>query len=138
MITKTECNSNKKVFPDKKTRVILSLVTGFLLVSGVGDFFSYCYAQTPVDVNALADSIRQAEGVWTYGIKSIPCSSEKECRKICINSIRNNLRRYERSDKSLDFISFMGLRYCPPSIHPLNKNWVLNVKAIYKKRGGVL
>ena len=117
------------VFSLHNTALISLLLT--LLV------FSSSYlalAEEPVNVYVLADSIRQAEGVWTYGVKSVKCETEEACRKICINSIRNNLKRYQRSDKSKDFITFMGFRWCPPSIHKLNRNWVKNTTSIYNKR----
>jgi hypothetical protein len=33
----------------------------------------------------------------------------------------------QRWDGTGDFVEFMGRRYCPPSAHPLNVNWVGNV-----------
>ena len=89
-----------------------------------------------VDIQKLADAIKLAENSETfpYGVKSVKCSGEAECRQVCINSIKNNLRRYEASDKSTDFITFMGKRWCPPKEHRLNKNWVKNVKYYYHKQ----
>lgn len=93
------------------------------------------YAEN-IDVDKLADAIYKAENSkkYPYGIKSIDTKGDKVyARKICINSINNNLKRYEQSDKSLDFITFMGNRYCPVSEHELNNNWVKNVKYFYYK-----
>lgn len=80
----------------------------------------------------IADAIFMAEGGYgadyLYGIRSIPYEDEAEARQICINSIRNN---YKRWDKQGDFLEFMSRRYCPIGADNdtgTNKYWVKNVK----------
>lgn len=92
------------------------------------------YAET------MADSIFRAEGGKKarkpYGVLSIPVTSEAHARRITLNSIRNNWKRWERAGKPHDFISYMGKRWCPPSADPIgHKNWVRNVRAYLTKHG---
>ena len=123
--------------------LILSLV-GCLIIC----LFSSC-SMTParaemIDVEKLADAIYKAENSvkYPYGIKSLKyenrsdrgLSKEQWARKICINTIKNNLKRFANQDKYKDFISFMGSRYCPITIaseYHLNKNWINNVRHFY-------
>lgn len=88
-------------------------------------------------VEKFADAIRRAEGNSNYGVLSIPCKTEAKCRQICINSIKNNLKRYEKSDKSLDFISFMAKRWAPVGVkndpRNLNANWPRLVSFFYAR-----
>jgi len=92
-----------------------------------------------IDKIRLCNAIFKAEGgykaTYLYGIKSVKYKDEKEARRICLNSIRNNIKRWEKAGKPEDFITFMGRRYCPP-INPKNSNWVRNVKYFYGKKSG--
>ena len=52
-------------------------------------------------------------------------------------TIVKNRQRWLRAGKPGDFITFLGLRYCPPSVDPEgHKNWVRNVKILSKAKGG--
>lgn len=102
--------------------------------------FTLLLASEPINVSILADSIRLAEGNKNYGVLSIPCKTEQKCRQICINSIKNNLKRYETSPKDVDFITFMGKRWAPVGMglgsndpKNLNANWVKNTSFFYAK-----
>ena len=89
-----------------------------------------------IDVNRLADAIGKAENSkkYPYGIKSIDTGGDEvKARKICINTIRNHIKRHNLHKCGKDFITCLGDRYCPPSIHSLNKNWVKNVNYYYRK-----
>jgi len=92
-----------------------------------------------IDTGRLADAIYMAEGGTKtrhpYGIlKKYKTTTP---RQACINTIKSALRRYEKSDKSVDFISFLSKTYCPigASNDPmgLNKNWVKNVYYFYNR-----
>jgi hypothetical protein len=100
-------------------------------------WLAVCLCVLTINVEAMADAIRRAENNKNYGVLSVKCSTEAECRKICKNSIRNNMKRYEKSDKSLDFIAFMGKRWAPEGVANdpanLNKNWAKNVRYWYEK-----
>jgi len=91
----------------------------------------------------ICDAIYLAEGgektKYPYGIKSVKCSGEKECRKICINTVRNNKRRYREYGykKYKTFLEFLASRYAPIGAKNdpknLNKNWLKNVKYFLRK-----
>lgn len=82
------------------------------------------------EYNRMADAIKRTEGVWTYGIKSIPVTTEAQARRICINTIRNQTKRW---DKRGCFLDSLADRYCPPSCDPQgNKNWKRNMRLILK------
>ncbi len=90
------------------------------------------------NIEKLATAIYYAEGGaktrHPYGIKSIPTYGNKEyARKICINTIRNNIKRFKKQNKYTDFIEFLGSRYCPVSAHTLNRNWCKNVRYFLRK-----
>lgn len=76
----------------------------------------------------VADAIYIAEGGantrFPYGVRSIQTSDP---RRVCVASVRNNLRRWDAAGRPGEFIAFMGRRYCPPDAHPLNRHWVKNV-----------
>lgn len=88
-----------------------------------------------IEPERLADAIYKAEGgtkaVKPFGILSVPCEGYAECRQICLNTITNHLKRHASHECGLDYITCLGRRYCPPTAHKLNHNWVRNVKAIY-------
>ena len=90
-----------------------------------------------IDVNRMVNAIWRAEGAekatYAYGIKSVKYDTLAEARKICENSVRNNIKRWEKAGKPDDFISYMGRRFCPAEIHPLNRFWSRNVRKIYKE-----
>lgn len=96
-----------------------------------------CLALNTDIVNQIADGIRKIENStkFPYGIKSIELKGktqqEKEiyARKICINSINNNFKRWENAGKPGDFFVFMNKRYCPP-----DTNWSNNLKSVLKRK----
>jgi hypothetical protein len=85
----------------------------------------------------LADAIYHAEGGkntnFPYGIKSVRCDSDRECRAICINTIRNNVRRFKQDNRGFSsYLEFLANRYAPVGVANdptnLNRNWLRNVK----------
>lgn len=111
-----------------------ALIVGFLLMSGC---MTSAHAElTPdgYDVEKLADAIFWSEGEnidKPYGIMLPGCQANlpKTCRKYAINTIRNNIVRYNRLSPSDQlFLVFLWHRYCPPSEHPSNVHWLNNVK----------
>jgi hypothetical protein len=102
-----------------------------------------CHADE-IDVPKLVQAIYISEGgalaEYPYGIRSVNFSGVDEAKRICENTVRNNIKRYMKFHDKLDtleFISFLGDRYCPvnASNDPkgLNKNWKKNVTHWYKK-----
>lgn len=84
------------------------------------------------DAEQIADAIYIAEGgeraKKPYGILSVPCAEKEECRKICLNTIHNNFARWQIAGAEGDFLAFLAERYAPASAHPLNKNWLPNLR----------
>ena len=90
-----------------------------------------------MDFERLADSIYRAEGAEKakkpFGILSIPCEGYEECRQICLNTLKNNFKRWEASSKKKPYLEFLAERYAPRKAHPLNTNWLKNVRYFYNK-----
>lgn len=120
------------------SKIALAVVVGItLLWCAVG------HAEEVIDPERLADAIYKAEGgklaKVPYGILSVKVKDEAEARRVCLNTIRNNMARWQwarQNGDQRDYIQFLGDRYCPttgatndPS--GLNKNWVKNVKSLY-------
>lgn len=99
-----------------------------------------------IDPERLANAIYRAENSkrYPYGIVSIPLKGDTQAareayaRRICLNTIRNNIARWERAGKTNDFITFLGNRYAPVGVandpNRLNSNWIKNVKQFYARR----
>jgi hypothetical protein len=89
----------------------------------------------------LADAIFRAEGgyraTYLYGIRSVRYKDEAEARQICLNTIRNNKRRFFQQDKYGDFLEFLASRYAPLNApndpKGLNRNWLKNVRYFLSK-----
>ena len=84
----------------------------------------------------IVEAIGKAENSikYPYGIKSIDTKGNKEyARRICLNSVRNGRARWVKADRPEDLIVYISLRYCPPTAHRLNSNWVKNVKGFLTK-----
>jgi len=90
-------------------------------------------AEREYTLDQWADAIRQAERNPNYGILSIPCNSEAQCRKYCKNTVYNTLVKYraDRCKEGESDIDCLARRYAPigASNDPqnLNKNWKKNV-----------
>jgi hypothetical protein len=88
-----------------------------------------------LDANRIADVIYRVEGgakaKAPYGILSVKVKNTTEARKVCLNTIRNNHRRWQAAGKPGKFLDFLADRYCPKSADPVgNRNWKKNVKSI--------
>ena len=92
---------------------------------------------SPAQVSRIADAIYLAEGGARakYGIKSVSCTSLSDCRRVCENTIKNNYRRWLKAGAKGDFLEFLANRYAPVEVHPLNKNWLPNVRFFLAKKG---
>jgi hypothetical protein len=65
-----------------------------------------------------------------YGIETIECSSREKCKRICHNTVINNLKRFQNQTEENDFLTFLARRYCPPNW----KIWLKNLKWYLDKR----
>ena len=101
-------------------------------------FFSAdCFAST-INVDRLVEAIGKAENSqkYPYGIKSINTHGNVEyAKKLCRQSVLNNIKRWERAKKPEGFVLFMSRRYCPINApddpNGLNVNWTKNVLHFY-------
>ena len=114
----------------KKMKTIIAIATLMLAATVV--------SAQPINVERLCNAIYRAEGGSKarvpYGILSVKVKNEADARRICINTIRNNITRWEKAGKPGDYIDFLANRYCPPSADPIgNLNWKKNVTAIYNQ-----
>ena len=96
-----------------------------------------------VDVDRIADAIYVIEGgsktKFPYGIRSIDTKGDvAKARKICINTIRNNHKRWLKTEKKSEFLSFLANRYAPIGAandpKNLNSNWLKNLKTQLTQR----
>ena len=99
-----------------------------------------CFAYTDVQI---ADAIYLAEGgakaKVPYGILSVKVKDEAEARQVCLNTIRNNRKRYADygHKQYATYLEFLASRYCPIGAgndpKGLNQNWLKNVKYFLEK-----
>ena len=123
--------------------IVKRFILIFLLIT------STCFAKEirVFTYDQLADAIYNAEGgekaTYLYGIRSVSYEDEEEARRICINTIRNNIRRYKEYGHKHhpNYLSFLASRYCPvtgknlsSSERKLNKHWLGNVKYFLNKQ----
>ncbi len=102
--------------------------------------YATCFAYTDAQI---ADAIYLAEGgaraKVPYGILSVKVKDEAEARQVCLNTIRNNRKRYANYGYKQypDYLSFLASRYCPIGVSNdpsnLNKNWLKNVRYFLEK-----
>ena len=120
--------------------LLTSIVIAFAIL-----VFCYSYAHAYSD-DEIANAIYKAEGgvkaKKPFGILSVPCSGYDDCRKVCLNTIRNNKKRYAEWGKKTypTFLAFLQSRYAPTegnvSNDPLglNRNWLRNVTSILEAK----
>lgn len=82
--------------------------------------------------NRVVDAIYVIEGGQrakvAYGICSVKVSSAVEARQVCLNTVRNNYRRWKNHKGPQEsFRSFLGKRYCPPQLGGDNRYWLRNL-----------
>lgn len=108
-------------------------------------FYPSVHAEHYTD-DEFADAIFEAEGgekaKYLYGIMSVRYKGEADARRICLNTIRDNRKRYaEYGHKEYPtFLEFLASRYAPTRgkgmtkyAKKLNKNWLRNVRYFLKK-----
>ena len=118
----------------------------FCTIAGIGlilvlflCFISLAHAAEEYSNERIVNAIYLAEGgkkaISPFGILSVKCEGYDACRLICLNTIRNNRKRYaDYGYKQYDtFLEFLWHRYAPPEAHPLNKNWLRNVRYFLEK-----
>jgi len=116
-------------------RVLIGII-GLLMVCGV--------ARAEPDYDRLVEAIGKAENSvkYPYGIKSINTHGDKAyARKICMNTVKNNWKRYISQDNTptdSEYMVFLANRFCPVGAPDdptgLNRNWLRNVTRLYGMR----
>lgn len=89
---------------------------------------------TEWQANRIADAIYKVEGGaktrYPYGIKSVVTTDP---RHVCLNTIKNNYRRWINQTNESDYLVFLGNRYCPPaSDYQGNRRWIKNMRIILR------
>lgn len=125
-----------------KTLIIILLLS-VIPISAWADKPSHEYSD-----EEIVEAIGKAENSvkYPYGIKSLKYEdrsdrslSKKDWAKmICLNSIRNARKRWEKAGKPEDFIFFMSRRFCPINApddpNGFNVNWKRNVHYFLRRR----
>ena len=102
-----------------------------------------CFAEDWTDTE-IVNAVYLAEGGTKakipYGILSVKVKDEAEARQVCLNTVRNNRKRFADygHKRYPDYLSFLASRYAPIQAHPLNKNWLKNVKYFLEKNRRVI
>ena len=97
---------------------------------------------TPEKVDLLVSAIYRAEGsekaTFPYGIRSVKCDSLAECKRVCQNTVRNQIKRWEKAGKKEPYLVSLRNRYCPLNADNdpkgLNSNWLRLVKYFLRKK----
>jgi len=90
------------------------------------------------EISEISSAIYRIEGgsktIYPYGVRSINTGGDKsKAKQICEKTIVNNFRRWQNSNKSIDFLTFLANRYCPPSADKKgNSNWIKNIHSLVK------
>lgn len=97
-------------------------------------------SEFPLDqAHRLAIAIYHAEGGpkarTPFGVTGV--KDFKKARSVCLRLIQKSWEVYEvRLEAGMEnrsFIEFLGETYCPPHVHPLNRNWCKNTTFYFRK-----
>ena len=120
--------------------VIIAIVVELIFWLGVMACQAEEFTNTQI-VNAIYKAEGGAKAQYPYGIRSIKCETKSDCRRICLNTVKNNRKRYEQYGRDRGYktyLEFLASRYCPTkgilsrAEKNLNKNWLKNVKFFLK------
>ncbi|MCP4364093.1 MAG: hypothetical protein GY800_02180 [Planctomycetes bacterium] len=123
--------------------LIMPLISLTTLMSLTSPGYASAVAYTD---DQIADAIYKAEGgkkaSHPYGIMSVPYKNEADARRICLNTIRDNRKRYADYGhrEYPTFLEFLASIYAPTrgkgitrSAKKLNGNWLRNVRFFLKE-----
>lgn len=136
-----EEGNEAKACRGKGARTMIFMIAYLLLCQG--NAFSLEIPWTNIQlVNAIYIVEGGKHATYPYGIKSVGCNSESECRRICITTIKHYRHKYAISTGTRqEFIDYVQKHYCPTNGHlsraerRLNRNWSKNLRYILKKTG---
>lgn len=85
------------------------------------------------NVAAIVAAIYLVEGgtraAVPFGISSVRVDTFAQARRVCENTVVNNLKRWRFHDAPGCFFDWLGDRYCPPQHDPRgNRHWKANIK----------
>lgn len=126
-------NPEPEAYP-MKLLIILALLALIAMISRA-------HGMPPAEAERLADAIFHCEGgdraKVPYGILSVKVSGKEEARRVCLNTIKNNFKRWQAAGAQGSYLEFLARRYAPigASNDPkaLNQNWLRNVRAHLEK-----
>ena len=92
------------------------------------------YKHTDIEI---ANAIWYSEGAestrYPYGIMSVKVKDANEARRVCLNTIRNNRKRFKSQTIYTNYLEFLADRYCPKKHDAVgNINWKKNVRNLLK------
>lgn len=105
--------------------------TAYAQRSSVGSVQVEGYSVSQI-VNAIYRIEGGSKAVKPFGILSVKCHSYQDCKRICENTVINNIARWHRSGSNQSYFEFLANRYAPVEAHPLNKNWLPNLISVLK------
>ena len=72
-----------------------------------------------------------------FGVKGIAWGTNLDIQAgWAAATIVKTRKRWLHAGRPLDFITYLGRRYCPPSVDPIgHRNWVSNVKSFFRRKG---
>lgn len=121
--------------PKKKEINLWAILMGLAILAVIAITLMGCepaYAWTDEElVNAIYKAEGGAKARYAYGIRSVSYNSIEEARRICLNTVRNNKKRFAKQTKYKDYLSFLASRYCPigcDNDNGTNRFWIANVK----------
>lgn len=94
-----------------------------------------------IQEETVAQAIYLAEGgektVYPYGVLSTPTyGNVVEAKRICLNSIRNSRKRWEKAGRPGDWLAYFAQRWCPVGAendNGTNQYWLKNVRYFLDK-----
>ena len=127
-------NSNK---PDPVFWFLLVIIVVLLLITFVAMARAEEYTNEQI-VNAIYLAEGGAKAKVPYGILSVKVKDEAEARQVCLNTVRNNRKRYaDYGHKQYNtYLEFLASRYAPidcENDNGTNKYWLKNVKYFLSK-----
>jgi len=138
-------NPTKKLIPKlnykNKTIFIFAIILGIIINLLI---LSIALSKEKYNDNDIVNAIYLAEGgekaVKPFGILSVKCKDYQECKEICLNTVKNNRKRYiEYGYKKYNtFLEFLASKYAPIGANNdptnLNKNWLKNVRYFLRQQ----
>jgi len=107
----------------KKFTILLLIFVGLCVI-----LVSTAIAHRSYTNNEICNAIYIIEGKekarQPFGIETIECKTYDKCKIICLNTIKNNSKRFKYQAQEKDFLTFLAKRYCPPNW----KIWLKNLK----------